>query len=253
MSLQTNSECNIYGHIHRVWPGIPGGTRYTHRHAHTEVWQSLSPFLFPLSLLSWTKSAFYLFFKIFYLEKSLIRNDPCNPPCSQQHYPQQLRHEATKRPHAIDRWMDTGDVARVHTHTHTHTHTGILLSHKKKKKKTEQGHLRQHRWTQRPSYYVKQIRKRKTNTRWRHLYVESKIRHKWTHLQNRNTLTDIEEKLIKAGFLYCIPTASPDPRPSDYLWFSPSLVSSCPTPQQHFWPVFIWQVTCKISRLPQKE
>ena len=39
---------------------------------------------------------------------------------------------------------------------------------------------------------MKQIRKRKTNTRWCHLYVESKIWYKWTHLQNRNTLTDIE-------------------------------------------------------------
>ena len=29
-----------------------------------------------------------------------------------------------------------------------------------------------------------------------HLYVESKIWHKWTYLQNRNRLTDIENKLM---------------------------------------------------------
>ena len=121
MSLQTNSEWIYIGHIHRVWPGIPGGARYTHKRAHTEVWQSLSPFLFPLSLLSWTKSAFYLFFKIFYLEKSLIRNDTGTPPCSQQHYPQQLSHEATQtstRP-LTGEWIQETWHARAHTHTHT--------------------------------------------------------------------------------------------------------------------------------------
>ena len=136
MSLQTNSECNIYGHIHRVWPGIPGGTRCTHRHAHTEVWQSLSPFLFPLSLLSWTKSAFYLFFKIFYLEKSLIRNDPCNPPMFTAALPTTAKTRSTQT--STRHWQVNGyrrRGTRAHTHTHTHTHTGILLSHKKKKKK----------------------------------------------------------------------------------------------------------------------
>ena len=43
-----------------------------------------------------------------------------------------------------------------------------------------------------------EVRKRKTNTIWYHLYVESKIWHKWTCLQNRNRLTDIENRLVVA-------------------------------------------------------
>ena len=34
--------------------------------------------------------------------------------------------------------------------------------------------------------YISKVRKRNTNTVWCHLYVESKIWHKWTYLQNRN-------------------------------------------------------------------
>ena len=36
----------------------------------------------------------------------------------------------------------------------------------------------------------------KTNIMWYCLYVESKIWHRWTYLQNRNRLTDIENKLM---------------------------------------------------------
>ena len=36
----------------------------------------------------------------------------------------------------------------------------------------------------------------KTNTIWYHLYVESKIWHKWTHLWNRNILRDEENRLV---------------------------------------------------------
>ena len=39
---------------------------------------------------------------------------------------------------------------------------------------------------------------RKTNTIWYHLCVESKIRRKWTYLQNRNRLIDIENRLVVA-------------------------------------------------------
>ena len=35
---------------------------------------------------------------------------------------------------------------------------------------------------------------RKTNIIWYHLHVESKIWHKWTYLQNKNRLPDIENK-----------------------------------------------------------
>ena len=39
-----------------------------------------------------------------------------------------------------------------------------------------------------------QVRKKKTNTTWYHLHVESKIWHKWTYLPNRNRHTDLENK-----------------------------------------------------------
>ena len=40
---------------------------------------------------------------------------------------------------------------------------------------------------------MKYVRKRKTKTKWYHLYMDSKIWHEWTYLWNRNRLTDIEE------------------------------------------------------------
>ena len=43
---------------------------------------------------------------------------------------------------------------------------------------------------------VKVVRNRKTNAVWYHLYVESKIWHRRTYLQNRNRLTDIENRLM---------------------------------------------------------
>ena len=48
------------------------------------------------------------------------------------------------------------------------------------------------RWT----YCTKQVRKRKINIIWYCLYVESKIWYKWTYLQNRNWVTDVENKPI---------------------------------------------------------
>ena len=43
---------------------------------------------------------------------------------------------------------------------------------------------------------LSEVRQKETNTIWYHLYVESKIWHKWTYLQNRNRLTDIENKFM---------------------------------------------------------
>ena len=45
--------------------------------------------------------------------------------------------------------------------------------------------------------HTKSVRKRKTNTVY-HLNVESKIWHKYTYLQNRNRLTDTENRLVVA-------------------------------------------------------
>ena len=41
--------------------------------------------------------------------------------------------------------------------------------------------------------------KKKANIIWYHLYVESKIWHKWTYLQNRNRFTDRENRLVIAN------------------------------------------------------
>jgi len=46
---------------------------------------------------------------------------------------------------------------------------------------------------------LSQVRKRKTNIIWYHLFVESKIWHKWTYLQKRNRFTDIENRLVVAS------------------------------------------------------
>ena len=41
---------------------------------------------------------------------------------------------------------------------------------------------------------MKTVRKWKTNTMWYHLHVQSKLWRKWTYLQNRRRLTDIEKR-----------------------------------------------------------
>ena len=48
---------------------------------------------------------------------------------------------------------------------------------------------------------LSEVRQRKTNVIWYHLYVESKIQYKWTYLQNRNRLyawvfTNIENQFM---------------------------------------------------------
>ena len=64
----------------------------------------------------------------------------------------------------IDRWMDKEYMIG----THTHTHRGILLSHEKEWNYAIRDNMDGCR-----GYYGK-WNKRKTNTIWFHLYVESK-------------------------------------------------------------------------------
>ena len=45
---------------------------------------------------------------------------------------------------------------------------------------------------------ISEISQTKADTVWYHLYVESKIWHKWNYLWNRNRLTDIENRLVVA-------------------------------------------------------
>ena len=48
---------------------------------------------------------------------------------------------------------------------------------------------------------LSEVRRKKTNTTWYHLYVDSKKKkwHKWPYLQNRNRPTDIEKLMVTKG------------------------------------------------------
>ena len=43
---------------------------------------------------------------------------------------------------------------------------------------------------------LSEVSQRKTSIIWYHLFEESKKFYKWTHLENRNRFTDIENKLM---------------------------------------------------------
>ena len=45
---------------------------------------------------------------------------------------------------------------------------------------------------------LSEVTQKETSIVWYHLYVESKICHKWTYLRNRNRFTDIENRLVVA-------------------------------------------------------
>ena len=53
-------------------------------------------------------------------------------------------------------------------------------------------------WVDLEIIIISKLKKRKTNTIWYHLYVESEMWHRWTYLWNRNRLTDIENRLVVA-------------------------------------------------------
>ena len=74
--------------------------------------------------------------------------------------------------------------------THTHAHAHAMEYYFKKE------------WNNTICSYMdleiiiqSKVSQRKTNTIWYHLYLESKIWHKWTYVWNRNILTDIENRL----------------------------------------------------------
>ena len=80
-----------------------------------------------------------------------------------------------------------------------HIYNRILLSHKKKNE------IMPFAATQIQLEIIilcevsqKEKDKRKTNTIWYLLYVQSKTWHKWSYLQNRNRLTNIENRLVVA-------------------------------------------------------
>ena len=59
-------------------------------------------------------------------------------------------------------------------------------------------------WMDLEMIILSEVRQRNTDTTQYHLHVKSKVEHKCTHLQNRNRLTDIDDKLVvpegKAGY-----------------------------------------------------
>ena len=79
--------------------------------------------------------------------------------------------------------MDTEDVV--------HILNKILLSHKKKEIMPFAA-----TWMQLEIIILNEVRRRRTNTIWYHLYVESKLWHKWTYLQKGNRCTDTENRLL---------------------------------------------------------
>ena len=73
----------------------------------------------------------------------------------------------------IDRWLDKEDV------TYIYVYIWIQLNQKNNAICSNMD---------RPREYHTEVRKRKINTIWYHIYEESKIWHKWTYLQRRNRL-----------------------------------------------------------------
>jgi len=86
---------------------------------------------------------------------------------------------------SIDRWIDKEDAV--------HVHNEMLLSHENNEITPLAA-----TWMQLEINILNEVRKRKTNTIWYHLYVESRMWQKWVSLQIRNRLTDKEKRLMVA-------------------------------------------------------
>ena len=86
---------------------------------------------------------------------------------------------------SINRWMDKEDVV--------HIYNGILLSHKEEWNNAICSNMDGCR-----DYHTKWSKSEKEQIPYDITYVESKIRHRWTYLQNRKRLTDIESRLVVA-------------------------------------------------------
>ena len=88
------------------------------------------------------------------------------------------------------------DAVYTYTHTHTHTHNGILLSHKKEQNNAMCGNMNGPRKCH--TEWSKANRERQISYDITYIWNLKKW-HKWTYLQNRNRVTDVENNLMVTG------------------------------------------------------
>ena len=89
---------------------------------------------------------------------------------------------------STERWIDKEDVI-YYMYVCTYIHTYIQLEYYSAIKGWNNAICSNMNDLKR--IVLSQVSQKKTNTTWYHLYVESKIWHKWTYLWNSNRLTDI--------------------------------------------------------------
>ena len=77
---------------------------------------------------------------------------------------------------------------------HTHTNDGYYSAMKKNEIMPFAA-----TWMDLEILILSEVRKRKTNIIWYHLYVESKIWYKWIYLQNRSRHTENKLRVTKVG------------------------------------------------------
>ena len=88
-------------------------------------------------------------------------------------------------------WIDKEDIY-IHTHTYSYnTYTEYYLNIIKNEIMPFAAV-----WMDLDIIIRNEVSQKKTNTIWYHLYMESKTRHKWIYLWNRNRLTNIENRLV---------------------------------------------------------
>ena len=119
-----------------------------------------------------------------YPDKNIIQRDTCTPVFIAALFTIARTCKQPKCPSA-DEWIK---MRCMYTHTHTHT-----MEYYSASTKNEMPFVAT--WIELQILILSEIRQRKPNTIWYHLYVESKICHKWTYRRNRNSLTDIESSL----------------------------------------------------------
>ena len=121
-----------------------------------------------------------------YLEKTLVQKDPCPPVFIVTLFTIANIWKQTK--FSTDRWMEKEDVVKTHNET--------LLSHQKEWNNAIYSNMDINLHVDLEIIVVSEVRKRKTNTTWCDFYVASKTWQTCTYLQNRNRLTNIENKLM---------------------------------------------------------